>query len=57
MPLFLLEVFEPLAFLGVCFLFVKHNASFSSEVFEPLVFLGVRFLFVKYDASFFIGDL
>jgi hypothetical protein len=57
MAIFSPEVFESLAFLGVHFLFLKHDASFLSEVYEPLAFLGVRFLFVKCDASFFIGGL
>jgi hypothetical protein len=57
MPLFASEVFEPLAVLGVCFLFMKCDAFFSSEVVQPLACFGVYFLFVKRDASFSIGGL
>jgi hypothetical protein len=52
-----LEVFEPLAFLGVHFLFVKHDASFFIRGHWAPCILGVCFLFVKYDASFFFGGL
>jgi hypothetical protein len=51
------EVCKPVSFLSVCFLFVKHDASFSTEVFMPLAFFRVCFLCVKWDASFFIGGL
>jgi hypothetical protein len=57
MPLFASEVFEPLAVLGVCFLFMKCDAFFSSEVVQPLACFGVYFLFVKRNASFSIGGL
>jgi hypothetical protein len=37
MPLFSSEVFKPLVFLGVHFLFVKHSASFLLGVFVWIV--------------------